>query len=99
MKGFGTAAGQQSPAGYQGHDSELVPRYDVKKAKQLMKEAGYEKGFTLTMLAPNNRYVNDAKIAQAAAAMLSKIGIKVDLKTLPKAQYWPCRYDDGWLAC
>ncbi|WP_297483775.1 ABC transporter substrate-binding protein [uncultured Photobacterium sp.] len=89
MKGFATAAGQQSPAGYQGHDSELVPRYDVKKAKQLMKEAGYEKGFTLTMLAPNNRYVNDAKIAQAAAAMLSKIGIKVDLKTLPKAQYWP----------
>lgn len=41
------------------------------------------------MLAPNNRYVNDAKIAQATAAMLSKIGIKVDLKTLPKAQYWP----------
>ncbi len=33
--------------------------------------------------------MNDAKVAQAAAAMLSKIGIKVDLKTLPKAQYWP----------
>ena len=41
------------------------------------------------MIAPNNRYVNDAKVAQAAAAMLSKIGIKVDLKTMPKAQYWP----------
>jgi peptide/nickel transport system substrate-binding protein len=54
-----------------------------------MKEAGYEKGFNLTMMAPNNRYVNDDKIAQAAAAMLSKIGIKVDLKTMPKAQYWP----------
>ncbi|UTV27797.1 ABC transporter substrate-binding protein [Photobacterium atrarenae] len=89
MKGFATAAGQQGPEGYAGYDANLVPRYDLKKAKQLMKEAGYEKGFKLTMMAPNNRYVNDAKVAQAAAAMLSKIGIKVDLKTMPKAQYWP----------
>ncbi|WP_369434289.1 ABC transporter substrate-binding protein [Psychromonas sp. MME1] len=89
MKGFATTAGQQGPAGYAGYDAALVPRYDLKKAKQLMKEAGYEKGFKLTMMAPNNRYVNDAQIAQAASAMLSKIGIKVDLKTLPKAQYWP----------
>ncbi len=89
MKGFATTAGQQGPEGYAGYDAELVPRYDLNKAKQLMKEAGYEKGFTLTMMAPNNRYVNDAKIAQASAAMLSKIGIKVELKTMPKAQYWP----------
>ncbi|EOS8554089.1 ABC transporter substrate-binding protein [Vibrio vulnificus] len=89
MKGFATAAGQQGPEGYAGYNTELVPRFDLKKAKELMKEAGYEKGFTLTMIAPNNRYVNDAKVAQAASAMLSKIGIKVDLKTMPKAQYWP----------
>ncbi|MGF1725913.1 ABC transporter substrate-binding protein [Photobacterium nomapromontoriensis] len=89
MKGFATAAHQQGPAGYAGYDEALAPRYDLKKAKQLMKEAGYEKGFKLSMLAPNNRYVNDAKVAQATAAMLAKIGIKVDLKTLPKAQYWP----------
>ncbi|WP_038175599.1 MULTISPECIES: ABC transporter substrate-binding protein [Vibrio] len=89
MKGFATTAGQQGPEGYAGYSADLVPRYDLKKAKQLMKEAGYEDGFALSMMAPNNRYVNDAKIAQAAAAMLSKIGIKVDLKTMPKAQYWP----------
>ncbi|NLS14435.1 ABC transporter substrate-binding protein [Vibrio sp. SM6] len=89
MKGFATTAGQQGPKGYVGYNEALVPRYDLKKAKQLMKDAGYADGFTLTMIAPNNRYVNDAKIAQATAAMLSKIGIKVDLKTMPKAQYWP----------
>jgi len=92
MKGFATPAGQLSPAGYQGYNEALKPRYDLAKAKQLMKEAGYEDGFTITMMAPNNRYVNDAKIAQAAAAMLAGINIKVDLKTLPKAQYWP-EYD------
>jgi len=89
MKGAATAAAQQSPVGYAGYNDDLKPRYDLKKAKQLMKDAGYADGFKLTMMAPNNRYVNDAKIAQATAAMLSKIGIKVDLKTMPKAQYWP----------
>ncbi len=58
------------------------------KAKELMKEAGYEDGFTLTMMAPNNRYVNDAKVAQASAGKHLAFGT-VDLKTMPKAQYWP----------
>lgn len=89
MKGFATASGQLSPAGYLGHNEALVPRYDVAKAQELMKEAGYEDGFSVTMMAPNNRYVNDDKIAQAVASMLAKIKIKVELKTLPKAQYWP----------
>ena len=89
MKGFATPAAQFSPQGYLGHNPALKPRYDLNKAKALMKEAGYEQGFTITMMAPNNRYVNDEKIAQAVAAMLAKINIKVDLKTLPKAQYWP----------
>ena len=40
------------------------------RPRQLMKEAGYEKGFTCTMIAPNNRYVNDEKIAQAFASMV-----------------------------
>jgi peptide/nickel transport system substrate-binding protein len=89
MKGFATPAAQFSPKGYLGYNENLKPRFDVKKAQALMKEAGYEKGFNVTMMSPNNRYVNDEKIAQAVVSMLSKINIKVDLKTMPKAQYWP----------
>ncbi|NRA20133.1 MAG: ABC transporter substrate-binding protein [Oceanospirillaceae bacterium] len=89
MKGFATAAAQQGPIGYAGFKANLKPRYDLKKAKALMKEAGLEKGFSVTMMAPNNRYVNDEKIAQAVVSMLAKINIKVNLKTMPKAQYWP----------
>ncbi|WP_028470491.1 ABC transporter substrate-binding protein [Neptunomonas japonica] len=89
MKGFATPGAQFSPKGYLGHNPALTPRYDLKKAKELMKEAGYSEGFTVTMMAPNNRYVNDEKIAQAVVSMLAKIKIKVDLKTMPKAQYWP----------
>jgi peptide/nickel transport system substrate-binding protein len=88
MKGTATPAAQQSPMGYAGHNPELVPRYDLAKAKALMKEAGYENGFEVTMIAPNNRYVNDEKIAEAVVSMLAKINIKVNLKTMPKAQYW-----------
>lgn len=93
MRGFGTVGGQASPAGYLGYDDALAPRYDLDKAKALMAEAGYADGFSISMMAPNNRYVNDDKIAQAVASMLSKINITVDLQTMPKAQYWP-KFDE-----
>ncbi|MBC8020148.1 MAG: ABC transporter substrate-binding protein [Methyloceanibacter sp.] len=93
MRGLATAAGQLSPPGYAGHDPALVPRYDLAKAKALMKEAGYESGFSVTMMAPNNRYIEDARVAEAVAAMLAKINIRVDLQTMPKAQYWQ-RFDE-----
>ena len=72
MKGSATPAAQQSPVGYAGYNDNLKPRYDLKKAKALMKEAGYEKGFSLTMMAPNNRYVNDDKL------------LKLQLRCYPK---------------
>ncbi|WP_075881121.1 ABC transporter substrate-binding protein [Vreelandella massiliensis] len=93
MKGFATPAAQFSPEGYAGHVESLKPRYDLQRAQTLMAEAGYADGFDISMMAPNNRYVNDAQIAQAVAAMLARINVNVDLKTLPKAQYWG-EYDD-----
>jgi peptide/nickel transport system substrate-binding protein len=93
MKDFATPAGQYSPEGYLGHNPRLKPRYDLKLAKQLMKDAGHENGFSVTMMAPKNRYDNDEETARAVAAMLSKINIKVELQILPKAQYWPA-FDD-----
>jgi len=88
MKGFGTPGAQMSPKGLAGHNPELTVRYDLEKAKALMAESGFPNGFEATMIAPNNRYVNDEKIAEAFVSMMSKIGIKISLKTMPKAQYW-----------
>ncbi len=93
MRGFATPAGQLSPPGYAGHDPALQPRFDLAKARILMEQAGYADGFSVTMMAPNNRYIEDYRIAQAIAAMLAKIKIKADLQTLPKAQYWQ-RFDE-----
>ena len=93
MRGLATAAAELSPPGYAGYDPALAPRYDLAKAKALMQEAGYADGFSVTMTSPNNRYIEDARIAEAVAAMLAKINIKVDLQTMPKAQYWQ-RFDE-----
>ncbi|MEM9146342.1 MAG: ABC transporter substrate-binding protein [Pseudomonadota bacterium] len=93
MKGFGTVAAQKSPAGYLGYNEALTPRYDLAKAQALMADAGLADGLTVSMMCPNNRYVNDFKICEASAAMLAKIGIEVELTTMPKAQYWP-KFDE-----
>lgn len=92
MKGAATPASQQGPRGFSGYQPNLKPRFDLTRARALLKEAGYENGFACTMIAPNNRYLNDAKIAEAVVGMLSKIGITVNLKTLPKSHYWD-RFD------
>jgi peptide/nickel transport system substrate-binding protein len=93
MRGFATPAGELSPPGYAGYDPALIPRFDLEKAKALMEQAGYANGFSVTMMAPNNRYIEDYRIAEAVAAMLARINIKVDLQTMPKAQYWQ-RFDE-----
>ena len=70
-----------------GGDFKRLP-YDPADAKKLLAEAGYPDGFELTMHCPNDRYVNDEAICQAATSMLAKIGIKVTLNAMPKAQYF-----------
>lgn len=65
------------------------PDYDLDKAKALMADAGYADGFDLTLNCPNDRYVNDEAICQAAVAMMARIGINVTLDAKPKAQHFP----------
>ncbi len=62
--------------------------YDVDAAKKLMVDAGYAEGFELRMDCPNDRYVNDAAICQAVAAMLARINVKVTLNAQPKAKFF-----------
>lgn len=64
------------------------PAYDPEAAKALIAEAGAE-GLAFTLACPNNRYVNDEAICQAAVAMLAQVGLRPRLTTLPAAQYFP----------
>jgi peptide/nickel transport system substrate-binding protein len=64
------------------------PKADPEAAKKLMAEAGYPNGFEVMMDCPNDRYVNDAAICQAAVAMLARINVKINLNAQPKAKYF-----------
>ncbi|MFK8081516.1 MAG: ABC transporter substrate-binding protein [Granulosicoccus sp.] len=68
---------------------DALPEGDMSTAKQLMADAGYADGFTITLNCPNDRYINDEAICQAAVGMFAQIGITVNLDAKPKAQHFP----------
>jgi peptide/nickel transport system substrate-binding protein len=73
-----------------GHVASLKPEaYDLDGARKLLAAAGYPEGFTTTIAAPNNRYLNDDQIAQAVAQMLARVGIEAKLSAMPLAAYFP----------
>ena len=61
--------------------------YDPEGAKKLLAEAGYPDGFNLTIHGPSGRYVNDEKIVQAVAQMLTRVGIVAKVETAPMGPY------------
>ena len=90
MRGHAAPAAQipdPPTIGYNGTIKRLP--YDLEMAKKLMKEAGYENGFDITLTGPNDRYVQDEKIAEAVAKYLAKIGVRVKLDVKPKAIFFP----------
>jgi peptide/nickel transport system substrate-binding protein len=89
MEGEAIASGQLVPEFLFGATKNLkVEPYDPDGAKKLLADAGYPDGFGLTIHAPNNRYVNDAKIAQTVAQMLSRIGIDTKVVAMPSSTYF-----------
>ena len=91
MRGAATPSGLMIAPGIRGFPADLYPRlpYDPAAAKKLLAEAGYPNGFEVGMNCPNDRYVNDASICQAVAAMLAKVDIKVNLMAETKVNYFP----------
>jgi len=80
MEGVATPAGDLLPYPMGGTRKDTpVDAYDPAKAKKLLAEAGYPKGFSITLGAPNGRYINDLKIAQAVASMWTRIGVKTEV--------------------
>ena len=88
LEGLAVPAANLVVPGILGHDPALsVDPYDVAVARKLLAEAGYGQGFALTLHGPNNRYINDAQVAQTVAQFLSRIGIRAKVDTVPIAVY------------
>jgi len=89
MEGEAIKAGQLLPEGFFGVSPKLKPvAYDPNGAKQLLAEAGVPSGFRLTIHSPNDRYPNDAKIAEAVGQMLSRIGIDTQVVTMTQGVFF-----------
>jgi peptide/nickel transport system substrate-binding protein len=89
MEGIAIPAGQLLPEGFFGVSPNLKPEpYDPEGAKILLADAGWGGGFGLTIHGPNDRYINDAKIAQAIGQMLTRVGIQTKVETMPKSVYF-----------
>lgn len=84
LDGQGVATVQMVPEQFGGFDPSItVPAADPARARALLAEAGYPGGFVLTLGCSNNRYVNDARICQAAGQMLTRAGFQVKVETQP----------------
>ncbi len=68
-------------------DLPRIP-FDPAQARELLAEAGYEDGFTMTISAPSDRYRNDTEVAQSVTQMLAAVGIDVSLETYPQSVYF-----------
>jgi peptide/nickel transport system substrate-binding protein len=65
--------------------------FDPEGAKKLLAEAGYPNGFEITIGTPNDRYINDEKITQAIAQMLTRVGIKTNVDAMQASTFFSRR--------
>ncbi len=90
MDGLAERATQGVAPHIEGADLSIQPTpYRPDEARRLLTEAGYPNGFKVSLHCPNDRYVNDAAICQAAGSMLSRAGLQVVVEVQPSSIYFP----------
>ena len=89
MEGSAVPASQLLPLSYPGTSQKLKPdTFDLAKAQALLKEAGWNEGFRIVLSATNDRYPNDAAVAQTVAQMWTKLGLKVEVEAIPGSVFF-----------
>jgi peptide/nickel transport system substrate-binding protein len=104
MGNVAVAAGELLPYPLFGTSEEMKPtEFDPEGAKALLAEAGYPDGFNLVLGTPNDRYMNDERVAQAIAQMFARIGIRTDIDAMTASTFFSRRnnfdftvYLAGW---
>ena len=90
-----------------GHNPSLASRpFDRAKAKALLAEAGYPKGFDNKINTLSGRYLSDVDIANAAAGMMTEVGVRTNVSIveggvwsqLDRAMEQGPMYQVGWFS-
>jgi peptide/nickel transport system substrate-binding protein len=81
MDGVAQPAGDFLPWPFFGARKDAPPeRFDAAGARTALAQAGFPKGFAITMGAPSGRYLNDLKLAQMVAQFWSQVGVHTDVE-------------------
>jgi len=89
MRGMARPTGTMVTPEIIGYDASVDKRlpYDLAKAKKLLADAGYPKGFDITLDCGNNQPAAD--ICQAVAVMLNQAGIRVKPNIIIQSAFFP----------
>nr|MBC7245675.1 ABC transporter substrate-binding protein [Chloroflexota bacterium] len=85
LRGYGSRAPSIIPLGILGVDPAMTQGRNLEKAKALLKEAGYEKGFEVELCYGSNP-VRET-IAAKLKSDLAEVGITVNLKPMEQSVY------------
>jgi peptide/nickel transport system substrate-binding protein len=89
MEGSAQPASQLLPATYPGTSQKLRPDpFDLPRAQALLRDAGWGEGFRIVLTSTNDRYPNDAAVAQTVAQMWSRLGLKVEVDAIPGSVFF-----------
>ena len=91
--GYGKVSNQWALEGTPMYNKEVDGQpYDLEKAKELLKEAGYENGFSTILTYSSTTLLND--VGTMIKDQLAKININVELRPIEGAAY--VNYIGGW---
>jgi len=97
--GRGTVENGIFPVGLIGHNPALQPiPFDLQEAVSLLREAGYSKGFDLTFSVKASSTQDELVLAEVAASMWKKAGIRVSIELLDDDEFMS-RRKSGQIAC
>ncbi len=84
LDGLAVPASQIIPPGLSGYDPSLtVEAADPDQARRLLAEAGWAQGFDVRFSTPSDRNMNGRRVAEAIAAALTRIGVRVAVNAVP----------------
>jgi peptide/nickel transport system substrate-binding protein len=106
MDGTAQPAGDFLPTPFFGTRKEALPeRFDPGAARAILAQAGYPKGFAITLGAPNGRYLNDLKLAQMVGQFWTQAGVRTEVEASAppefarkRDEYKYSAYLSGWNA-
>ena len=97
LGGMTSAASQPAPRNVFGRDDTLKPfAYDPAKAKALLADAGYAKGFSFIAETSTGGRGPTAAIAQKIAQDLAAVNVRMEVRAVPQSKIFRAAYDGSF---